>query len=101
MIKLSEEQEEIIDYLHTNNGYQFNLHKASEECQELGLILNQYLLKSKGMIPEQAIIDEVGDVYIRMEILKKMFSNEMIQKRIDYKLGKFKEYVDHKLYSQI
>lgn len=37
--------EEIIEYLHQNNGEKYNLHKASEEMQELGLVLNQYLLK--------------------------------------------------------
>ena len=100
MIKLSEEQEEIIYYLLNNNGVNYNLHKSSEECQELALVLNQYLLKPT-KVDVQQIIDEIGDVYIRMEILKKMFNNDDIQKRIDFKLSKFKEYIDHKLYNQI
>lgn len=100
MIKLSEEQEEIINHLVHNNGLKYNLHKASEECQELGLVLNQYLLKPT-KVDTQEIIDEIGDVFIRMEILKKMFNNDDIQKRIDFKLSKFKEYIDHKLYTQI
>lgn len=100
MIKISEEQEEIINHLVHTNGLKYNLHKASEECQELGLVLNQYLLKPK-KVDTQEIIDEIGDVIIRLEILKRMFSQESIQKRVDFKLGKFKEYIDHKLYEQI
>lgn len=101
MIEFNEKQKEIINYLFKNNSKKFNLHKASEECQELGLVLNQYLLKKEGVVAEQEIIDEIGDVIIRVEILKKMYSEQDIQKRINYKLNKFKEYIDHKLYSQI
>lgn len=91
---------EIIDYLHQKNGERYNLHKASEECQELGLVLNQYLLKP-GKVNVQEIIDEIGDVMIRLEILKKMFSNEAIQLRIEKKLSKYKEYIDDERYNQI
>lgn len=92
--------DEIIQYLADNNGKQYNLHKASEECQELGLVLNQYILKPT-KVDEQEIIDEIGDVILRVEILKKMFSEVAIQERVDYKSSKYKEYIDHKLYSQI
>jgi hypothetical protein len=92
--------QEIIKTIHDRNGYFYNLHKASEECQELGLILNQKLLK-QDKVEDEAIIDEIGDVMIRLEILKLMFDNDKIQKRIDYKLAKFEEYVDHKKYNKI
>jgi len=92
--------EEIIDYLYTNNGVNYNIHKASEECQELGLVLNQWLLKP-GKVDRQEIIDEIGDVIIRVEVLKKMFPIEEINKRIDYKLSKYKEYKDHQKYDKI
>lgn len=93
-------QEEIIDHLFVNNGEKYNLHKASEECQELGLVLNQYLLKPT-KVDQQEIIDEIGDVIIRLEILKKMFPADKIKERIAYKLSKYQEYIDHKLYNQI
>ena len=92
--------QEIIKTIHDRNGYFYNLHKASEECQELGLILNQKLLK-QDKVEDEAIIDEIGDVMIRLEILKLMFNNDKIQKRIDYKLAKFEEYVDHNKYNKI
>lgn len=92
--------EEIIKYLFQNNGTRYNLHKASEEMQELGLVLNQFLLKPT-KVDEQQIIDEIGDVKIRLAILEKMFPADKVKKRVDYKLSKFREYRDHKLYDQI
>jgi hypothetical protein len=93
-------QDEIIEHLFLNNGTKYNLHKASEEMQELGLVLNQYLLKPT-KVDEQEIIDEIGDVKIRLAILEKMFPTDKIQARVDYKLSKFQEYIDRKLYDQI
>lgn len=92
--------EEIYDYLVKNNGEKYNLHKASEECQELGLVLNQYLLKPDKVDPQE-IIDEIGDVIIRVEILSRMFPLERIQGRVNYKLNKYQEYIDHKKYNNI
>ncbi len=100
MIGLSEEQIEVIDHLVENNDFNYNLHKASEEFQELGLVLNQILLKPTKVDPQE-VIDEIGDAYIRLEILKKIYDNKAIQDRINFKLGKFKEYIDNNLYQQI
>ena len=91
--------QEIINTIHNRNGYFYNLHKASEECQELGLILNQKLLKQE-KVADEAIIDEIGDVIIRLEILKLTFNNNKIQERINYKLAKFEEYIDHNKYNK-
>lgn len=92
--------EEIIEYLFQNNGEKYNLHKASEEFQELGLVLNQYLLKPT-KVDQQEIIDEIGDVKIRLAILEKMFPADKIEARVQYKLSKYLEYIDHKLYDNI
>lgn len=92
--------EKIINTLVEKNGYKYNLHKASEECQELGLVLNQKLLKLT-KVDDQEIIDEIGDVMIRLEILKKMFPIDKIEERIALKLSKFQTYLDHELYNQI
>ncbi len=102
MIKIdfTDKQLEIIDHLLKNNGHKYNLHKASEECQELGLVLNQYLLKPT-KVDVQEIVDEIGDVMIRLEILKNIFSKVEIEKRIELKLSNYKNYADHKLYSKI
>lgn len=94
------EVKSIIDTLVERNGYQYNLHKASEELQELSLILTQKLLKPK-KVDEQGIIDEIGDVIIRIEILKKIFNKEKIEDRVAYKLNKFNEYVKLDKYKHI
>ncbi len=90
----------IITHLVKNNTFEYNLHKASEECQELGLVLNQKLLKPT-KVNNQEIIDEIGDVIIRLEILKMLYSTEYIQKRIDYKLGEYEKYIKSGKYKQI
>lgn len=100
MIRLTKKQKQIITEMLINNGTEFNFSKSSEECQELALALTQKLNKKLKM-PDQNIIDEIGDVYIRLKILMKMFPEHKIQERIDYKLSKFKEYQDHKLYSKM
>lgn len=99
---------EIINTLVEMNGVRYNLHKTSEECQELGLVLNQYLLKPT-KVDKQEIIDEIGDVLQRIEILVKlrdengnlMFPMEAIQARINHKLSNYKTYIDHKTYEKI
>lgn len=90
--------EKIIEYLVETNKHKYNLHKASEEFQELALVLNQKLLKPN-KVDDKEIIDEIGDAIIRMEVLKRMFNIDDIQKRIDNKLSKYKEYKDHELYN--
>lgn len=94
--------QEIVNILTETNGDKYNIHKASEECQELGLVLNQYLLKPT-KVDKQEIVDEIGDVLIRIQILMNMglVSEEDVQKRIEHKLSKYQGYLDHKLYNQI
>ncbi len=90
----------IIDILVERNSYEYNLHKASEEFQELALVLTQKLTKPH-KINEQEIIDEIGDAEIRLEILKKLFNREKIDRRVAYKLKNFQQYVDSKKYKNI
>ena len=81
-MNITEENKEtrigIIDTLKERNGYHYNLHKASEEFQELALVLTQKLLKPT-KVDDQEIIDEIGDCIIRLDILKKMFDNKKIE----------------------
>jgi hypothetical protein len=95
--------EEIIKHLFLNNGERYNLHKASEEFQELALVLNQFLLKPN-KVDVQEIIDEIGDCKIRLAILEKMvdlFPPERVQERINKKLSKYNDYIDHKTYNEM
>lgn len=92
--------DEIIEHLYKKNGDSYNLHKASEELQELSLVLTQRLTKPT-KVKDQDIIDEIGDVKIRLAILEKMFDKDLIQERITRKLSKFQSYIDSETYKKI
>lgn len=94
------EKKKVLNHLLENNGKEYNMHKASEEFQELALVLNQKLLKPT-KVDDQEIIDEIGDCILRLKILKKMYPKDKIKERVAYKLGKYKEYIDTKAYSKI
>jgi len=95
-----EEKDEIITHLLENNGWDYNLSKASEEFQELALALTQRLNKPT-MTPDQAIIDEIGDCRIRLRILENLFPLDKIKERENYKLNKFMEYIREKSYNRM
>jgi hypothetical protein len=78
----------------------YNLQKASEECMELALALQQMSLKPKKVL-DQAVIDEIGDVKIRIKILEHLFDRNKIQDRVNYKKGKFNEYLKAGKYKNI
>lgn len=91
---------QLIKQIAERNTREYNLHKASEEMQELGLVLTQYLLKPE-KVNEQEIIDEIGDVRIRLHILMQMFSKEKINERIKQKLNKYEDYIKNNTYTNI
>lgn len=88
---------ELIKYLADNNDRNYNLLKASEECQELSLILTQFI--SKGTSDEK-IIEEIGDVLFRVGILKHLFDKEKIVERKAYKISKCKKYIEEGKYER-
>ena len=88
---------ELIKYLVDNNDYKYNLLKASEELQELALVLTQMALKEE-RIDKQEVIDEIGDVKIRLKVLDYLFSKKDVKKRIKYKTDKLKLYIKQNKY---
>jgi hypothetical protein len=88
---------ELIKYLVDNNDYKYNLLKASEELQELALVLTQMALKEE-RIDKQEVIDEIGDVKIRLKVLDYLFSKKDVKKRIKYKINKLKSYIKENKY---
>lgn len=98
MINITTEQQHIIQYLALSNDPLFNLSKASEEFAELSLVLLQKVNKLDGVVHDQEVIDEIGDCIIRLEVLKRLFNPVAIQQRVDYKLGKFEEYIKENKY---
>jgi hypothetical protein len=58
--------------------------KLAEECMELALIITQQLNKPK-IDFEDDIIDEIGDVKWRLELIEKYYDSKKIEERINYK----------------
>lgn len=77
------------------NDYEYNLLKTVEELSELSEVLMKKVLKSeKEKEPsDQSIIDEIGDVYIRIRILSRLFGEEAVSERVNFKLDKFETYL--------
>lgn len=78
-----------------SNEEEYNYLKAAEELNELSEVLLKKVIK-KGGPKEPAdnmIIEEIGDVYIRLEILSNMFGNQAVQDRISDKLNKYRQYI--------
>ena len=88
---------ELIKYLVENNDYKYNLLKTAEELQELSLVLTQMALKEE-KVDKQEVIDEIGDVIIRLNVLFHLFSLKKISKRVTFKLNKLKSYIKENKY---
>lgn len=91
----------VYNHLLNINDEDYTLRKTIEELQELSLILTQRLNKSKELVPDKDIIEEIGDVKIRLKVLEKMFPQKLIKKRINFKLKKFYKYIVDKTYKNI
>lgn len=91
----------VYNHLLNINDKDYTLRKTIEELQELSLILTQRLNKSKELVPDKDIIEEIGDVEIRLKVLKKMFPSKLIKKRINFKLTKFYNYIVDQTYKNI
>jgi len=85
--------ESVIDKLTKVNSKQYNLLKAAEELQELSLALTQKINKPSRN-NDEAIIDEIGDVIIRIKVLKKLFNKKAINTRVDTKLKSYQKLID-------
>lgn len=84
--------DELILHLVEKNDYKYNLLKAAEELQELSLILTQMALKEE-KVSKQAVIDEIGDVKIRLKVLEFFFDKSRVKERIEFKMNKLKSFV--------
>lgn len=72
------------------NTYDFNIRKTIEELNELSLILMQSLNKPDKNFTEE-IIEEIGDVKLRIAWLENNFSLKKIKKRIETKFNQIKK----------
>lgn len=81
----------------------YNHLKAVEELLELAEVLQKKVLK-RGLEKEptnESIVEEIGDVVIRLQVLQEIYGEAAIDARIDYKIDKFTDYYDNQKYLTI
>lgn len=93
-----EEKESVYSYMIKNNDKNYNTLKLIEELGELSTILTQSL--TKGAEPAK-IIEEIGDVKMRLKVIEARYPAELIQRRIDFKLKKNLKYLKQEKYKDI
>lgn len=91
---------DIIDRMVESNDPGYNFDKAIEELFELGEVLMKRKLKEghPKSPKDQEIIDELGDVTIRLNVLIRIFGEEEVEKRVAEKLLKFEGYFNDNKY---
>lgn len=91
---------DVVDILLEKNDVKYNKMKASEEFQELALVLTQQVLKPF-KVDDQEVIDEIGDCIIRLTLISRMYDKDKIAERLNYKLDKFLEYIEGSKYENV
>ena len=95
-----ENKEVVYNHLLNINDREYTIRKTIEELLELALILQQKLNKPD-LVSDDKIIEEIGDCRIRLKVLKEIYPEKLIKKRINFKLKKFYKYIIEKKYKNI
>lgn len=98
---VKEEKDFVYDYLEKENNPIYNLTKAAEELTELATALLQRVNKGADKVPDSKIVEEIGDVKIRMKVLEKIFSKDSIDNRVNKKLTVFQDYIKTERFKNI
>src|SRR5687768_2156965 len=102
MVEREVEVVEVITQMTAHNSEEYTISKTIEELNELATVLSQY--NNKREYPEKqptqiAISDELGDVLIRvMSLIDYLKLEDMVADRMEYKLEKFKGYIEANKY---
>lgn len=90
----------IVKNLAETNDYNYNLLKAAEECTELSEVLIKSVTKkgTKKEPSKQSVIEEIGDVQIRLDVLKHLYGEDDVNLRIVDKLKKYENYQTERQY---
>ena len=91
-------ENEIIQKVIKYNSPEKTVLKVLEECAELSEVLLKYLTKTPEFKPPiEKIIEEMGDVKVRMKILANALGiTEKVEEREHLKLLQLKEWVEQK-----
>lgn len=90
---------QVIDALIKTNIPEYNIDKALEELSELSTILLQVKNKGSKDPLNKDIIDEIGDVQLRLQVLKGIYGEESVNDRMQKKLDKYKQYIEDGKYT--
>lgn len=98
VVKEDTENNTIIQKMVDTNSTEYNVDKTIEELLELAEALMKRKLKGDKGATQQDVIDEIGDVQIRINVLKKLMGPEAVENRINAKLSKFKGFYEQGKY---
>jgi len=98
VVKGLSERQEIIGKMVKTNSLEYNIDKTIEELLELAEAMMKRKLKSDHGASAQDIIDEIGDVQIRINVMKEIMGPEAVENRIDAKLNKFRGFYEANKY---
>jgi NTP pyrophosphatase (non-canonical NTP hydrolase) len=88
----------VIQKMVNTNSIEYNVDKAIEELLELAEALMKRKLKGDKGATQQDVIDEIGDVQIRINVLKELMGPEAVENRINAKLTKFRGFYEQSKY---
>lgn len=93
-------QEEIILNIIKNNSPKYNYSKLCEELFELGEVCSKMINKKSEAAPsKEKLIEELGDVYLRIYIICKQENIiEKVDERINAKLEQLNKYISEGKY---
>jgi hypothetical protein len=96
-------EEEILLELEARNGWEYNHLKAIEELAELLEALIKRVTKKGGMKDpgERHVIEEIGDVKLRLRILEYIYDAQLVRERELEKLKKFENSILTNKYKHI
>lgn len=91
----------VFEHLAETNSWEYNHLKAIEELSELTEVLIKRVTKKGGPKEpkKQEVIDEIGDVIIRLEVLSKLYGNAAVGERTIAKLTKMEGYINENKYT--
>jgi NTP pyrophosphatase (non-canonical NTP hydrolase) len=95
---------ELLNFLASENGKRYNLRKCAEELNELAAVCLKMSNKKGEFLPDrQEIIDEAGDVLMRVKMVLKSESINPaeIRERIRHKANKYLKLLQDGTYSKI
>lgn len=86
-------KEKVLKRLH-KNSHHFNLLKAAEEASELSAVLLQRVNKGPLKVSDKKIIEEIGDLKIRLWYLEAYYGKESVKNRIINKFIQINKYAN-------